>query len=91
MSDITRDYSFGGWLRHFRIEKGITLREASRMLDMDSGNYCKIEKSQINPPTLKGIRAISRGLGLSKEQTTMLESLGFTYHLALFKKKWEQT
>lgn len=91
MSDITQDRSFGGWLRKFRLEKEITLRKAAITLGMDSGNYCKIENSRMNPPTLKGVRKLAKGLGLSDVQTSLLESLAFTHHMALFKRKWEQS
>src|SRR5690242_13068111 len=50
MSDIFRDYSFGGWIRHTRLEKRITLRDAAKAMGMHPGNLSKLERSELPPP-----------------------------------------
>jgi transcriptional regulator with XRE-family HTH domain len=89
MSDIFADYSFGGWLRRFRIKREIGLREMSRTLGVDPANYCKIERSELNPPSLKKIIELKDKMKLSEDEFEMLKSLSFQFHFCDFKKKWE--
>ena len=90
MSDINRDYSFGGWLRQLRVEKNLTLREASARTGMDVGNLSKLERSELAPPrSVRRIRSICKSLGITK-MSPLLESLAFQHHLALLSKEFEQ-
>lgn len=47
MSDIFRDYSFGGWIRHFRIEQGLTLRKFAELSSYDVGYLSRLENSEL--------------------------------------------
>lgn len=88
MSDITRDYSFGGWLRHFRLEREMTLREAAELLDSDAGNLCKLEKSELDPP--KSLQKIATMMALigKAESTEFMASLAYQHHLAKLKQEF---
>lgn len=90
MSDITRDYSFGGWLRSFRIEKQIGLREMSRTLDIDASAYCKIEKSELSPPNSKEkLEKLVKPLELDKSRFDMLISLAYQHHLSKLQSRFK--
>ena len=89
MSDIFRDYSFGGWLREFRVSQGLTLREASEVIGMDPGNYSKLERSLLDPPTTsERVREIGKALNLHARQIEFLESTAFSFHVGKFKERW---
>lgn len=90
MSDIFRDYSFGGWLRTWRIEKQITLREMSRRFDMQPSQYCKIEKSELDPPnTRERLMQLTKPLELNEERFEMLVCLSFQHHLCKLKERFK--
>lgn len=92
MSDITRDYSFGGLIRSWRIEKGLTLRVAAERLSMDPGNLSKLERSELAPPcTACTIKRICKKLGLNESHYRMLKSVAFQHHLSALKTEFEQT
>lgn len=89
MSDIFRDYSFGGWLKSFRVEAKLTLREAARTLDMDAGNYCKLERSEIDPPKNRAsIERLLKALNAEKHLDFMV-SLAFQHHLACLRERFK--
>ncbi|KPJ54998.1 hypothetical protein AMJ47_02995 [Parcubacteria bacterium DG_72] len=59
---------FGEKLKKIRIEKGITLREASRLANYDPSNWSKIERGKMPPPSNEKIlRKWAEVLGLNKE------------------------
>jgi transcriptional regulator with XRE-family HTH domain len=89
VSDITRDYSFGGWLREYRKEKRLTLREISRQLDMDPGNYCKIEKSEQIPASKERVIEILKPLNLEQGRIDFMISLAFQNELAKLRERWK--
>ena len=89
MSDITRDYSFGGWLRHFRLEKGLTLREAARELGIDAGNYCKMERSESKPPKTRAeIERLLKAFG-AESRINFMANLAFQDHLATLRQRFK--
>jgi len=90
MSDIFRDYSFGGWLHEFRINKEITLRGASKLLNMQPSYLCKLEKSELDPPQNGSkIEYICNQLDFDEYQLKMLMSLAYQHHLSKLKTKFE--
>ena len=91
MSDIFRDWSFGGYLRDKRVEKKLTLREAAIKLDMDAGNLSKIERSELNPPkTSSQIKRIVERLGLDSFDENFLNGASFNFWLGQLKKEFHQ-
>jgi transcriptional regulator with XRE-family HTH domain len=91
MSDITRDYSFGGWVRYLRVEKGLTLRAAADKLGMDPGNLSKLERSELAPPcTAHAVKRICKKLGLSEDNFVFLKSLAFQHHLSVLKTEFSE-
>lgn len=89
MSDIFRDYSFGGWLKHYRIEKQIGLREMSRALGVDPSGYCKMEQSEFSPPKSRAkVIRLLEPLRLSETQREFLISIAYQHHLSTFKGLW---
>lgn len=90
MSDITRDYSFGGWLRELRVKRGITLRHAAMLLDTDPGNLSKLERSELDPPrSAAKIREMCMNLGIMTSTDLML-STAYQHHLAKLKAEFDQ-
>jgi transcriptional regulator with XRE-family HTH domain len=89
MSDITQDYSFGGWLRRFRIQKSFTMREAAEVIGIDVGNLSRIENSQAAPPksSAKIIR-ICRDLGIEEERAEILISAAYNFHLGALQERF---
>lgn len=60
--------SFREALKELRIKKGLTLRNACRILDYDPSNWSKIERGKMSPPSEeKTLRKWARILGLLKE------------------------
>jgi transcriptional regulator with XRE-family HTH domain len=88
MSDIFRDYSFGGWLREFRREGKFTLRSVALQLNCDFGNLSKMERSEFPPPkSAKKIEEIAIAYR-RKESAEFLKSIAFQHHLAVLKKEF---
>lgn len=91
MSDIFRDYSFGGWLRSFRIKREWTLRTVSKKVGMDAGNYSKLETSRLPPPrSRKKLLALVAPLELVDTEIEMLLSSAFNYHLGQLRRAWDE-
>jgi transcriptional regulator with XRE-family HTH domain len=89
MSDITRDTSFGGWLRYYRIERKITLRSMCEKLKMDAGNYSRIERSLADPPSSqKRVWKLLKPLNLVPTQVSFMTDMAFQHHLAKFRERW---
>lgn len=59
---------FSQSLKELRIRKGLTLRNACRLLDYDPSNWSKIERGKLLPPSdEKFLRKWAKVLGLSNE------------------------
>lgn len=90
MSDITRDYSFGGWLRSLRIKQGLTLRDMCKQNGFDVGNYSKLERSEINPPKSKRlILEITKPITLTNVELDLLLSAAFNFHVGQLRKRFQ--
>lgn len=82
MSDIFRDYSFGGWISHARLEKGMTLRALANKLGTDAGNLSKLERGELPPPKkAKKVDEICDALG-NPDMAPLLKSIAFQHHLS---------
>jgi len=46
-----KNNEFGKNLKELRIQKGLTLRKASRLANYDPSNWSKIERGEITPPS----------------------------------------
>jgi transcriptional regulator with XRE-family HTH domain len=61
---------FGKILKELRIQKGLTLRRASRLADYDPSNWSKIERGKISPPSDERIlKRWARILGFSNKSS----------------------
>lgn len=88
MSDIFRDYSFGGWLRSWRQEAQLSLRTAAALLGVDAGNLSKIERNELPPPrSAKRIDEICKAYG-KKEASRFLKSIAFQHYVAELRKEF---
>jgi transcriptional regulator with XRE-family HTH domain len=57
---------FGDFIKEKRINKGITLREFCRLLELDASNWSKIERGVISPPQdEEKLKQIAKVLGVS--------------------------
>jgi transcriptional regulator with XRE-family HTH domain len=91
VSDIFRDYSFGGWLKSFRLKRDLTLRKAAVACKLDPGNYSKLERSELDPPrSKKKIDAIARKLKLDAVEHQLLISTAFAFHLGRLKNEFNE-
>ena len=89
MSDIFRDYSFGGWLRYYRVKREIGLREMCRVSGVNASNYCNMERSEIDPPKEKAkIKKIADALKLTESEAEILYSTAYQHHLKKLKDKF---
>jgi transcriptional regulator with XRE-family HTH domain len=62
--------NFGQILKELRIKKGLTLRNACRILNYDPSNWSKIERGRMSPPSdEKILKKWAKTLGLSKEKS----------------------
>jgi len=58
---------FGKILKELRIQKGLTLRKASKLASYDPSNWSKVERGEITPPfDEKILRRWAKILGISK-------------------------
>lgn len=90
MSDIFRDWSFGGILKTYRIRKGYTLREICKKLETDVGNYCKVESSRISPPnSSKKLEKIKEVLELDEIEFNFLECAALNHHIGAVKSRFK--
>jgi len=59
---------FGKILKELRIQKGLTLRKASRLANYDPSNWSKIERGEITPPSdEKILKKWASIVGISKK------------------------
>lgn len=81
MSDIFKDYSFGGWLKSFRLKRKLGLREMCEASGLDASNYCNIEQSRIAPPNTKEkIDKLTEPLKLSGTERALLYTAAVSWH-----------
>jgi len=60
--------NFGQTLKELRMKRGLTLRNACRILDYDPSNWSKIERGKMAPPPdKKTLQKWAKTLGLLKE------------------------
>lgn len=90
MSDITRDWSFGGIVRHARLANELTLRELARRLDDSAGNISRLENNETPPPRkAKKIDEICEAIG-NKDIAPLLKSVAFQHHLAVLHEEFSR-
>jgi len=88
MSDIFRDYSFGGWISHARLEQSITLRDFAKKLGIDAGNLSRMERNETAPPRkAKRIDEICEALG-RPEMAPLLKSIALQHHIAVLQEEF---
>lgn len=89
MSDIFRDYSFGGQLHHLRIERRITLRAISEASGIDAAKICRLENSEAAPPdSRKKCEILFDKLEINEEQRPWLVSLAQSFHLGKVQERF---
>lgn len=90
MSDIFKDWSFGGQLRDKRIKEGYTLREYAKLIGSDPGNLSKLERSELDPPTSReNFEAVVKPLDLEFSEAAFMMSACFNFHLAKLRARFE--
>lgn len=89
MSDITRDWSFGGIIRHERLKKNMTLRDFAERLMDSPGNVSRMENNESAPPRKAyKIEIICSALG-NLDLIPLLKSTAFQHHLSKLKQEFE--
>ena len=72
-----KNNEFGKNLKELRIQKGLTLRQASRLANYDPSNWSKIERGEMTPPSdekiLKKWANIIGVLKSSKEEQEFID------------------
>ena len=89
MSDITRDWSFGGTLRNIRVKHELTLRAAAQKIGMDVGNLCKLEQSELSPPrSAKRVEEIVLGIGGLSSEVEFMKHLAYQHHVGALREEF---
>lgn len=89
MSDIHRDYSFGGQLREVRMSREETLRDFATRIGIDAGNYSKLENSRLSPPSTKAeCKKLLEKLEVPKKKWPWLLGQAYEHHLGRLREKW---
>jgi transcriptional regulator with XRE-family HTH domain len=84
------DWSFGGLLKRYRIEKEKTLRQRVNELGVDAGNYSKLERGILPPPaSKKEINKYLVGLGLSPQKKQFIYQAAFNHHLGILQERFK--
>ena len=76
--------SFGEFVKNFRIQKSITLREFCRLNNLDPSNWSKIERGLLPPPKSKEVlNEIAKSLKMSvgSEEYNTLFDLAAISHI----------
>lgn len=82
--------TFGELLKKLRIQKGISLRDASRKCAMDSGNWSKMETGMLPPPKYGAdIGDIATILGFSVPDTKMLILFARQWHMERLEARFK--
>lgn len=91
MSDITRDWSFGGQLRRYRIQREITLRDMCKKVGVDMGNYSKMERGELPPPkNTDELAKIIKPLRLDEASERLIYCAAYSFHCGrLFERFWK--
>lgn len=90
MSDIFRDYSFGGQLREARIGRGESLRSFATRIGTDSGNYSKLEGGRLSPPpTFKKCKEMLVKLEIPEDKHRWMIGQAYEHHLGRLREKWK--
>ena len=83
------DWSFGGQLRRYRIERNITLRKASRKVGYDPGNLSKLETGIFPPPKSRHtISAWCVALGFDSGMEESLLKAAYNFHLGKLNEEF---
>lgn len=73
---------FGEFLKELRERNGVGLHQYAREINMDHGQYCKIESSTLPPPNSKvKVMGLIRKLVLSRHEINDLVDLAKDYHV----------
>ncbi len=62
-------------LKNLRVSREIGLREFAHSIQMDVGNYSKVERGILNPPKAEILSKITGALRLSKDEEGKLSGL----------------
>ena len=61
---------FGEFIKEKRIEKGVSLREFSKLIEVDPSNWSKVERGLIPPPQDDGtLRKVAEALGIQLDSS----------------------
>ena len=90
MSDIFKDWSFGGQLRAKRNQQAFTLRAYADLIGSDPGNLSKLERSELDPPTSReNFEAVVKPLDLDFSEAAFMMSACFNFHLAKLRARFD--
>jgi transcriptional regulator with XRE-family HTH domain len=74
--------TFGGYLKHLRLERKLSLREFCQRVNVDPSNYSKLERGLLYPPdSRERLEVYERALGMEPDsaearELTRLAALG---------------
>jgi transcriptional regulator with XRE-family HTH domain len=90
VSDIFRDYSFGGQLREIRVARSETLRSFAKRTGLDPGNYSALESGRLPPPrNKKKCKELLQKLEVPEDKVNWLIGLAFNFHLGKLHGEWK--
>jgi transcriptional regulator with XRE-family HTH domain len=69
--------NFGEFLKNLRINKGLTLRQACKLVNYDPSNWSKVERGILSPPSDEKILiSWAKILGISRDKEQVQEFIG---------------
>jgi len=73
--------NFGKMLRTLRVKAGLTLREICRENNIDPGNYSRLERGLLDPPSCRDyVEYYAELVRVNKKDTEMLVRMAYEHH-----------
>ncbi len=70
---------FGKYLRKLRLERNLSLRKFSSLIEMDPGNLSRIESGVFPPPSEDKVIHIAKTLGLDRGNEEWIQLMDYFY------------
>lgn len=84
------DMSFGACLKRVRIKNKLTLRQASAMAGWDCGNWSKMERGMLPPPSTKHLlEEALKPFDLSLFDRDVLLIAAYNFHIGKLQERWK--
>lgn len=79
MRSSKEKFLFGKYLRKLRLERNLSLRKFSSLIEMDPGNLSRIERGVFPPPSEDKVIHIAKTLGLDRGNEEWIQLMDYFY------------